>query len=138
MQMDATMHDAARGQTRSADGHRTNVVVSLLLLLLMPLGLLHRSSTAGCRYDHRPHSVSAGGVQDAGRDGRAVIGDQHEHRDGGLALDGAAPGSCGPAAIATRNAPVSVEPQRAVRGAWRALSPSAPAAPPPAPPPRPS
>ena len=173
MEIDARMHDAAQGRL-SADtvhcprdcagrarspaalarpGRRAraraggaNAVVALLLLLLMPLGLLQRSATGACGYDHRPaFGASAGGVTEVGVDAppaaaaehpRTVAGDQHGHDGSVLPVEGAVPGACGPASLAERTAPASDAPYRAPLPAWRALSPLALAPPPPARPPR--
>lgn len=171
MEIDARMHDAAQGRSSADAGHcrrdcagralsraplarpgrraharagGANALVALLLLLLMPLGLLHRSATGECRYDHRAAVVAnAGALNDVGvhppraasaEQPRTVAGHQHNHGD--LTTEGAAPGACGPASLAGRTAPASDVPYRAALPAWRALSPLALAPPPPARPPR--
>lgn len=170
---DMRMHDAALAQTsvvavrrpsRGANGPQggaglagrrrrvpavtggVNAIAALLLLLLMPLGLPHRSSTGGCRYDHRAAVAgSAVAVNDDGPDvsiaasadhERIALGDPHDHPGSDLPLDGAASSACGPAALAERPAPMSVTPPQSALPDWRALSPLTRATPPPAPPPR--
>ena len=123
--------------------------VSLLLLVLLPIGVLHRSSTGSCRLAHRA-TVAAGAsvVHDAVHDAaheaavaapaehdRRALAEPHEH-DRSIEQDGAAPGSCGPAVLAERSASGGAGPSRTVPSGWRALSPLALASPPPAPPPR--
>lgn len=173
MEIDARMHDAAQvrssadtvhcprdcagrarsraalarpGRRASACAGGANALVALLLLLLMPVGLVHRSTTGACRSDHRAAvAASAGAVNDVGVDApsaaaaehpRTLGGHQHGHDGSALPLDGAAPGACGPAGLAERSAPTSDVPYRAALPVWRALSPLALAPPPPARPPR--
>lgn len=138
--------DSPRRRGAHAFVGRVHAVVALLLLLLMPLGLLHRSATGACRYDHRAAVTgSTVAAADAGLDAlhsasaehqRIISGDQHDHRGGGLPLHGAAPGACGPAVVADRPEPGSGTRSQADLPAWRARSPLALATPPPAPPPR--
>ena len=171
MQADGRMHGAAGARTSAADARRplgrahsvrsrsclprrrcsapllvggAHAVVALLLLLLLPLGLVHRSSTGACRYDHRV-AVAAGAAHDVGVDApaaasagheRVLAVDQHDHRASGPPLDGAAPGACGPAILVAHSAAPSAAPYRSVLPEWRALSPLALAPPPPEPPPR--
>lgn len=171
MQADARMHGdagartsapAARRPLRRARGVRSrsclprrrcsaplvvrgaHAVVALLLLLLLPLGLVHRSSTGACRYDHRT-AAAAGAAHDLGADvpatahaghQRMLAGGEHDHHGSAASLDGAAPSACGPAILVERPAPTSAAPYRSALPDWRALSPLALAPPPPAPPPR--
>jgi hypothetical protein len=159
MQIAAPAHAVARTRTtaaarRPARGGTGGVraVVALLLLLLMPLGLLHRSSTAACRHDGRSAvagndaAVSSAGASGAGLDApsgasaeqqeRAVVVGQHDHHDDELLPYGAAPGACGPGALAEHPASAKPFPSRDVGPPGRAHTPRALAAPPPAPPPR--
>jgi hypothetical protein len=140
-----TSADAVRTPSGRAYGARcrARAVVALLLLLLLPSGLLHRSVTGACRSDHRA-VAAASAPHDAGGDAATVASPAHErvaavdeHDHGGApSPDGAAAGACGPAIVAERAAPAGTTAYRSVLPAWRARSPLALAPPPPAPPPR--
>lgn len=173
MQDDVTMQDAARVWTcavavsrprgradgapqrgasvdrrqgvRSAKGTaRANV--ALLLLLLMPLGLLHRALPGLCRYG-RPaagatslaasrvaHDVPAPAV--AERASAMFAGQNHHHHGNDLPSHDAVPSACGPAAIVDRPATADLPRAQIAAPVWRVLWPTTLAAAPPAPPPR--
>lgn len=135
---------------------RARAVVALLLMLLMPLSLLHRSSSEACLYDHGAvgsgtvatlsdvrHDVTSSAAADQVSataaslfDVSAVDADSHDHHGADLPLHGATSGACGPAAVSAYPMIASVHRTGAALPVWRAEVSLALAVPPPAPPPR--
>lgn len=121
-------------------------MLAVLLLMVMPLGLLHRSSSGGCR-----QMTGAGSVEDvrqllghdfgsapsavANRLG-AVLETTHDHQAIDLSFAESVPGTCGPAALDSRAVPSGTQRPVDAPAEWRASAPALLAAPPPAPPPR--
>lgn len=129
---------------RSANGSvRANV--AFLLLLLMPLGLLHRSLAGSCRYGHRGAGASSLAASRVGHDvaaravaewAGAVLVGQHHHHGHDLPPHDAVPSACGPAAVVDRPAITDLPRAQVAVPVWRILWPTTFAAAPPAPPPR--
>ena len=132
------------GASASMTGWRA--VLALLLLLAMPVGQLHRSSTGACRQAASTAVVgdahpSAGIEEGSFSSTLAVWAGQtvepaHDHAAKDAPPGAPAPGACGPAALDGQRVASNVPRLLSIPASWRGLSPALIAAPPPAPPPR--
>ena len=133
-----------RGASAHTAGWRA--VLGLLLLLVMPIGQLHRSSTGACRQaasatmagDAQPSTGIRAGSTPSALAVRAstAVEPAHGHGTQDAPLGAPASGACGPAVLDEQRVASDIPRPTAIPVPWRGLSPALIAAPPPAPPPR--
>jgi hypothetical protein len=113
-----------------------SAVLALLLLMVMPLGMLHRSSNGGCRQPAGASLVDDGRLLVRHGIPAAVLQTAHEHRATEPPIAASVPGGCGPAVLDAREVPSGTRRPAEDPAEWRRSAPALLAAPPPAPPPR--
>jgi len=133
-----------RGASAHTAGWRA--VLGLLLLLVMPIGQLHRSSTGACRQaasatmagDAQPSTGIRAGSTPSALAVRAstAVEPAHGHGTQDAPLGAPASGACGPAVLDEQRVASDIPRPTAIPVPWHGLSPVLIAAPPPAPPPR--